>query len=104
MLSNLWNAYLSINGDVGSTELKRWGEENEKKRGENINRSIDVNRCGPVIQTIAFRNILFLCNLLKDNLLFKIKNIFFLLATLQLPGSSFDQELHLGHSSESTES
>ena len=31
MLSNLWTAYLSINGDVGSTELKRWGEENEKK-------------------------------------------------------------------------
>ena len=31
MVCKLWNSYLSINGDVGTTNLKRWGDENEKK-------------------------------------------------------------------------
>ena len=49
-----------------------------EKRGENIKRSIHVNRCGPVIPTIGLGNFLFLCNLSKNILFFKIKNIFFL--------------------------
>lgn len=47
-----------------------------EKKGENIKRSIHVNRCGPVIPTIALGDFLFLCNLLKNILFFKIKNIF----------------------------